>query len=159
MKTFAALSLAGAVVASGALAQAVSVGDVKKYAAFSKLEANIAELSLAASAHALMPPSMESTRALIAEEFEEDIEQVAGYVSYLRSVPLTDEESEALGAFEESWSELVSVGRSMMSDTFDAASNPSAVAGFWSKATETDETIDDVLDDIQARIGAGIPGV
>lgn len=153
------IALAAALAAGPALAQeGPTERAVQTYAAFSKLEANIAELSLAASAHALMPPSMAETRAIIAEEFDEDIEQVAGYVTFLRSVPLTAEQTEALDAFETSWSELVAVGRGMMAEDFNPQLNPSAVAGFWAKATETDETIDDVLDDMQEALNADIPG-
>jgi hypothetical protein len=135
-------------------AQAIEPSQVRVYAAFAKFEANISELTLAATAHAILDDSFDEARAEKREEFEEDIEQVAAYIAMLRGEALTDAQAAALDQFETTWSALVAAGEAMIAG--DAAS-PADVAALFEKAEAADEAIDDALDDKLDEMGVDLP--
>jgi len=148
------LIAAAAFLAAPLAALAIETDQVRVYAAFAKFEANISELTLAATAHAILDDRFAAARAEKREEFEEDIEQVAAYVVMLRGEALTAEQAAALDLFEREWAALTAAGRAMIDGT---AASPADVAALFEKAEAADEAIDDALDDKLAEMGVALP--
>lgn len=148
------VAAAAALLAAPLAAQPIETDQVRIYAAFAKFEANISELTLAATAHAILDESFAEARAEKRGEFDEDIEQVAAYIVMLRGEDLTADQAAALDLFETEWAALTAAGQAMIDGT---AASPADVAALFERAEAADEAIDDALDDKLAEMGVNLP--
>ncbi|MGF1552696.1 MAG: hypothetical protein ACFBWO_09375 [Paracoccaceae bacterium] len=115
---------------------------IGKYAAFAKLESNLAEITAGTLMSRLMG---EDADAAEVDDPSEDIEAAESYVEQLDGMDLTDAEREALDTFKAGWSELMETREEIVGA--GEVSNERLMA-FWKQVNELDEATDGVLEAI-----------
>lgn len=129
--------------------------DLQIYAAFAKLEANIAEAGGALALRALRTD--EASRAELAEDYQDDIETIEDYVELLESFELTDEQRSALEAFRAAWEPVAAEGARLIAEEGDDLEvSRQEVSAWWDTTRDIDDTIDDALDGLLEVYGASI---
>lgn len=125
---------------------------IGKYAAFAKLESNLAEITAGTLMRRLLREDGAEAVAEV-DDPDEDIAAAEAYVDQLEAMDLTEAEREALDAFKAGWSELMEM-REALADA-DEVSRDRLLA-YWEKSNELDEATDGVLEAIVAGEGAGM---
>jgi len=111
-----------------------------KYAAFSKLEANLAEMTAGTFLGFVMEDGVES--AFEVDDPAEDIAAAEAYVARLEGMNLSDDERAALDAFKERWSGLMTARDTLM----DEGPNAETLSAYWEEVNAIDEIMDDALE-------------
>jgi hypothetical protein len=137
-----------------AVGEAQFVRDLQIYAAFAKLEANIAEASAAAILSVLRSDS--EARALLAREYYDDVLSIEQYVRLIESYELTGEQQEAIEAFKEVWTPLAEEGNALVASSEDADALVSDTFDWWNRVQDVDDTVDIALDALLETYGASI---
>lgn len=148
--------LAAAMVATGALdaafaqegeVMALPDSELGKYAAFAKLESNLAEIT-AGTLLGKMMTGADAAAAMDLDDPADDITAAEGYVGVLEGMDLTDAERSALDSFKAGWGELMAL-RTAIAEAEEL--EPEALAAYWEKANGLDEMVDDILQSIIAE--------
>lgn len=117
---------------------------IGKYAAFAKLESNLAEITAGTLMRRLL--SEDGTEAAMeVDDPDEDIAAAEAYVGQLEEMELTEAEREALDQFKNGWSELMEMREQLAGA--DEVSREQLMA-YWEKSNELDEATDGVLEAI-----------
>lgn len=125
------------------------------YAAMSKLEANKAEAAGAVMLAAI-PGLPDNVRSEAAEDYAGDLDQMAGYISTLRDMDLTEEQSDALDAFSKQWESASAEGTTLITEVEDTEEYRKQVFAWWESLDDLDDLIDDVLEGILETNGIAL---
>lgn len=117
---------------------------IGKYAAFAKLESNLAEIT-AGTLMARLLNEGGTEAAMDVDDPDEDIAAAEAYVGQLEAMELTETEREALDAFKSGWSELMEM-REQMAEAEEVSREE--LMAYWEKSNELDEATDGVLEAI-----------
>jgi hypothetical protein len=118
--------------------------ELDKYAAFAKIEANIAEASAGLFLQQLLSGE-DAERALEIDDYRQDFDAVEEYVAQLEGMDLTEEERQALDRFQDGWSDLQEM-RQAIEGAEEA--EPDQIIAYWEQVTRLDDVVDNVLDSI-----------
>lgn len=110
-----------------------------KYAAFSKLEANLAEVAAGTLLGFVMQDGMEG--AMDADDPADDIAAAEAYVARLGEMNLSDAERDALEAFEARWTDLMAARETLIAD----GPTGETLSAYWTEVNAIDEIMDDAL--------------
>jgi hypothetical protein len=143
MKPIFATIVASGLLASGA-AHAQQANALEVYAAFAKLNENIAE-----AAGAVMlgthPNASEELRAEAIEDFRGDLTQLDAYIAGLKGMSLNASQREAVAFVERDWARRVDAAEELIGNR---TATPAQVAEWWESLDAIDDVVDDVLDEI-----------
>jgi hypothetical protein len=156
MRLICAAGLAAALGLAGPLAaqDGPTLADFEIYAAFAKLESNISETTLLVALAALLDEEETGERAELAEAFEEDAAQVAGYLDFLRAADLTDDQRAVVTAFDGMWAAHVEKGEALIGEPGTTPGHAERLLAFWEELDEIDELVDEKLETLRAGAGA-----
>lgn len=123
-------------------AHAQSGSDLQVYAAFAKLEANVVE-SASALAMLALGSDLENREEFV-EEFEEDAEAIASYVSFLEGEELGERGTEILGEFSNLWAQMEEAGNAIVAA--EGGTMQAEMLEWWENAEAVDELVDEELE-------------
>jgi hypothetical protein len=151
------MRLAAAFVLIAGAAQAASVETLGTSAAFAKIEANVVEAAETLAIAAAMPGDTEA-REEAAEEFDEDAEAVAFYMTALRGMTLSAEDAAALEASAAAWPAVETEGRAITETSAEGALGPERPTAWRERAEAIDELADERRAAILEAKGAAFDG-
>lgn len=151
MRTLIAAASATALFA-GAAAQAETASKLEIYAAFAKVNENIAE-AVGAVLLATNPTATAEIRSEAVSDWRGDLTQLDGYFSALEGMPLTGEQRAALATVRTEWARAADQAEEVLANP--SAHDAEALSAWWESLDEIDDAVDDVLEAMLEEEGVG----